>query len=149
MAGKWDARNERARELGYRNYYDYRAHGYGAKAPSEPAARGEDLARLRGHRGAADLERLSNRIEVMTVLPADRNAKGQWVTATVIVELDNGKTMQFTLRGKNLTRGGLDDLYQTLIGIAGGGGVIIDIYNMFGEIDTYDVDDYYADADDG
>lgn len=151
-SSKWEARNERARSLGYESYYDYRAHGYGRDAPSSPRASGEDLARLRGHRGASDLEAISHRIDVLTIMPASRDSLGRWVTATVLVELTDGTTREYTLRAKDLTKYQMQTLYQALSsGMAGGGGggVVIDVYHMFGESDDVDDDVYYADEDYG
>ncbi len=142
MATKWDARNERARDLGYRNYYDYRAHGYGRDAPTQPAARGEDLARLRGHRGPSDLAAVANRVEVLTIMPGTRNAKGQWTSALVLVEMNDGTTRQYRIPASHLkNRDRMADLYSTLVS-GGGGGVVVDVYSMFGEAD--DIDDLGA-----
>jgi hypothetical protein len=87
--------NARARALGYESYYDWRAHDSGRIPPGEPRAQGERLAALRGHRGAADLERLlkSGRVELVnTVTTVD--AKGR-VGVDVLVTKDDGSTVEF------------------------------------------------------
>jgi len=53
--GEQARRDARARKLGYKSEYDYRAHGYGKRKPSEPRYRGKELRKYRGHTGAADL----------------------------------------------------------------------------------------------
>jgi hypothetical protein len=99
-SGYWQRRNARAIELGYRNYYDYRAHDNGRLPPSAPALRGDELARSRGHRSAADLEKLlrSGRVElVSTVHSFDANGKP---VTTVLVQTSDGSTSEYVLRGK-------------------------------------------------
>jgi hypothetical protein len=65
----WERRNASARAKGYASYYDYRSHGFGRTPPSAPRASGAELAALRGHRSAKDLERLidSGRVEMLNV----------------------------------------------------------------------------------
>ncbi len=79
-------------------------------------------------------------------MPATRNAKGQWVSALVIVELSNGKTKEYRIPASALkSKQRMDALYATLVS-SGGGGVIIDVYSMFGESDDVDPADYLDDA---
>lgn len=103
-SGSWQARNARAQALGYRNYYDYRVHNYGkqpASAPVSEAAR----PRLRGHRGAADLEQLMQRgrVELLTIDTAVRGKQGRYTSVQVSVLTTDGKLRTFTLRGKGAT----------------------------------------------
>jgi hypothetical protein len=108
----WAARNERARAAGYKNYYDYRAHNYGKSPPSAPRARGSELAMLRGHRSAADLERLiqSGRVELVNTVTTV-NTQGR-VGVDVLVALSNGETREFRLNFKQAQAMGqlVDDL---------------------------------------
>lgn len=116
-ASRWENRNARARTLGYKNYYDYRAHGYGATPPKAPRATGERLAALRGHRSAAGLNRLSRsgRVELVKVNPGARDPKtGQWSTAEVTLTLDDGSERTFRLRGSQLERFRMRRLYLDL-----------------------------------
>ena len=103
----WERRNARARQAGYLNYYDYRAHGYGAKPPAAPRAKGPELARLRGHASLADLNKLISRgqVELVKVNPGERNPKtGTWKSGDLIVTLSDGSERTFRLRGAQLSR---------------------------------------------
>jgi hypothetical protein len=99
--GYWAKRNARAKELGYRNYYDYRAHDNGRLPPHLPALRGSELARSRGHRSAADLERLlrSGRVELVSTAYSF-DAKGKPVTIVLVTLAPNGETREYQLRGE-------------------------------------------------
>jgi hypothetical protein len=99
-SGYWQKRNARAKELGYRNYYDYRAHDNGRLPPNLPALRGSELARSRGHRSAADLERLlrSGRVELVSTAHSF-DAKGRPVTIALVTLAPNGETREYQLRG--------------------------------------------------
>jgi len=102
----WERRNERARAAGYANYYDYRAHDYGRRAPDTPRARGETLARLRGHRSASDLERMlrSGRVELVnTVTTVDANGR---VGVDVLVTLNDGRTVEYRVTDRQTKRVG-------------------------------------------
>lgn len=48
-ASAWQRRNEQARALGYRNYYDYRVHGYGDQPPGPIRISEAVRAERRGH----------------------------------------------------------------------------------------------------
>src|SRR4051812_22148218 len=50
----YDKRNTRARQLGYRNYYDYRLHDNGRVPPGPIKLSTAARARRRGHRGRSD-----------------------------------------------------------------------------------------------
>lgn len=101
----WQKRNASARALGYRNYYDYRAHDYGKTPPSGRQLAGEALARARGHRSGADLRRMveSGRVEIVSYIPVgERNAKtGRYRTIEAIVLDADGKERRFVLRGRS------------------------------------------------
>lgn len=109
-AAEYARRQARARELGYENYYGRRVRA--GAPPSAPAPRGEALARARGHRSSADLEALlrAGRVErVTTVTSIDRRGRDE---TTVIADLDDGRTVEFTLRGPQVDRiaGVIDDM---------------------------------------
>jgi hypothetical protein len=117
----WQRRNERARALGYRNYYDYRMHGYGATAPGVPPARGTEGEILRGHRGPAALRRFMQRRNVVQVLgwwhgPRDPSGQFRAIQYVVIWEDREGRPheMSFIVRGRMATRQGVDDMSRDL-----------------------------------
>lgn len=118
-ASAWQKRNARARALGYRNYYDYRAHDYGSRPPSDPAAKGETLARLRGHRGSRDLERdlRSGRVIAMNPLRPDRDpTSGKVRSQPIEVVYSDGSSRVFTLRGASLDPDKIADLEAAATG---------------------------------
>lgn len=97
----WERRNARARALGYESYYDYRAHGYGRKPASEPKAKGDELAALRGHRADADLSRRlkAGDVELVSSAQTTRDAKTGRFTKVVVDVVDaKGKTTRYTLK---------------------------------------------------
>lgn len=72
----YERRNARARALGYRNYYDYRIHGYGREppgAPVDPEARAERMGLRRGG-GFLALLRNPDRVGAITELRTSREA---------------------------------------------------------------------------
>lgn len=109
MASRWQQRNERARQLGYRNYYDYRVHRYGAIPADQPAApRGPEYRRLRGHASLADLERSLERGTMLSATGFERDREtGQWGRIEVTVIDRAGNQTQFRLRGKQAARANL------------------------------------------
>lgn len=97
----WERRNARARALGFESYYDYRAHNYGKRAPSEPRSTGDELARLRGHRADADLRTRLSRgdVELVSSAQTTRDPKtGRFTRVTVDVVDARGKTTRYTLK---------------------------------------------------
>lgn len=102
----------RARAAGYASYYDYRAHDYGRIPPSEPRARGDRLAALRGHRSAADLDRAlrSGRVELVNTMRTV-DAKGR-IGVDVLVTRDDGSTVAYRISDKQAARVGqvIDDM---------------------------------------
>lgn len=99
----WERRNARARALGYDDYYDYRSHDNGRLPPAAPKLRGPELARSRGHRSSADLNRLvRSRGADLVVIPVglERDAKGRWTKIDVLVLLPDGSERHFLLRGR-------------------------------------------------
>ena len=98
----WAKRNAAARKAGYTSYYDYRAHGFGKRAPSEPRFTGEQLARLRGHRSQADLSRAvkAGKVELVIIDPGKRDPKtGRYRDARAVVTMDDGSERSYWLRG--------------------------------------------------
>lgn len=97
-AAEYARRQKRARELGFKNYYERRTR----PAPGAPKPSGEELARRRGHRAASDLEQLirSGRVERVTTFTT-RTRKGA-DEVTVIAWLDDGSTREFTLKGDKI-----------------------------------------------
>lgn len=89
--------NARAQALGYKSYYDWRAHDNGRIPPERPALRGEGLARARGHRSRADLMSLirAGRVEQLSTISMvdDRGRFGVAVNAM----LSDGRTIEFWL----------------------------------------------------
>lgn len=106
--------NARAQSLGYRNYYDYRIHGYGL-IPAAERISGEQLARARGHRSAADLERAvgpGDVVSVWTYGPRDKEGRYKWVDVLLLDA--NGGERIYRLRGKQITARNLDRLARTI-----------------------------------
>lgn len=99
----YSRRNERARGLGYRNYYDYRVHGNGRVPPSEPAPKGQLLKRLRGHAAGGDLKSEVKQGELILVDDYARDRKSgkyKWVDIKVLDR--NSKERIYRLREKQL-----------------------------------------------
>lgn len=132
-------RNENARTLGYRNYYDYRIHNHGRIPPSSPAPRGEARERLRGHRGPADLlERLTPGSHV-TVHGWERDAAtGRYrVVELDLLDDETGQHTIFKLRGYHLKRANLREFVEQLqaagASLAAGGS--LDVRRLTTEVD--------------
>ena len=110
-SSSWERRNARARSLGFRNYYDYRAHNYG-RSPAKLA--GEGLRMARGHAGPADLARMlrSGRVAVLSQepVPDTRRADGRYGEVRVTAQLTDGRQVRFRLRGRQLTNRQLSPL---------------------------------------
>lgn len=140
----YERRNAAARAEGYESYYHKRIMG--GRPPDAPRPSGDDLEQARGHRGAADLERLaaSGQVELISMTPSETNSAGQWTAINVRVQTSDGRTRDFTIRTKDFNRDYLGAIYA---GVVGGGGHVADRYNIFG---YYEADDYepadYADA---
>lgn len=108
----YERRNERAKMLGYRSYYDYRLHDNGRLAPGPIQLTAETRARRRGHRSTGDFLQ-SLREGDLIVMPQgissvvfDENRRGgqgayEEIVKTVIYAR-NGRERTFALR--NLTR---------------------------------------------
>lgn len=98
----WQARNERARALGYESYYDYRAHDNGRIPPSRPRLEGDELTRARGHRGARDFERSleHGRVDLVTMIGVDRDEKGRIVSIHVQTITTDGRMRTWRLSGE-------------------------------------------------
>jgi hypothetical protein len=101
--GEQARRDARARNLGYRSDYDYRAHGYGRVPPDQPRLAGGELRRARGHASLADLERelAAGNVEMLSI-QAIRNAKGQIERVDFLATLANGETVEFSIAGRRI-----------------------------------------------
>lgn len=96
----WERRNEAARARGYRNYYDYRMHRYGARPADEPIPRGEAGYRLRGQHGPAALRlqlRKPEGIALIVEIP-EANRKGQWTHMRYVITYTSGRIREFKVR---------------------------------------------------
>lgn len=96
--------NARARALGYRSYYDYRLHDNGRRPPDAPVppAGTAERARLRGHRGTADLLRTLRPGDVLVVpdglAAIAKDSKGRYARVDVMVLREDGRADTFTIR---------------------------------------------------
>lgn len=85
----YEKRNQRARDLGYKNYYDYRVHGNGKLPPGPIEITPEERARRRGHRGRQDF--LSSLDEGdLIVMPeglrsVERDSRGRYILIHKVV----------------------------------------------------------------
>lgn len=111
----WERRNAAARAAGYKNYYDYRVHGYGKVSASEPVTESMRAAG-RGHRSLADLNAAirSGRVEFLSPTGTERGAGGRWKTIHVAVFTRDGKQRDFYLRGRQASGFNLKRLRQQL-----------------------------------
>lgn len=109
-------RNERARALGYKSYYDYRAHGHGSTPPSAPRATGAQLRRLRGHASGADLAQTADRRQGSLVVATlgGRDGSGRYRRVDVTLIGDDGSETEFTLQGPQLRKDYLQALVDDL-----------------------------------
>lgn len=147
----YERRNARARSLGYQSYYDYRAHGNGARPPDAPRLSGEALRQSRGHASAADLRRANVEGALVTTIGEGRKADGTYQRLRVTVIDIDGKQREFILRGK---QAGGDALRTTIAAVAGGGAVFspspsLDLQNMVDDIDDVDAPDWMLEDDEG
>lgn len=113
-SAKQERANARARAAGYRNAYDLRIHGYG-RIPASERISGEQLARARGHRSAADLERMvgsGDVVSVWTYGPRDSEGRYKWVDVLLLDA--NGGERIFRLRGRQITARNLDRIAQAV-----------------------------------
>lgn len=137
----YERRNARARALGYRSYYDYRAHGNGARPPSAPKLSGEKLRQARGHASASDLERAIKPGALVTTIGEGRKADGSYQRLRVTVIGVDGQQREFVLRGKQAQA---RQLKKTIAAVSAGGAVFspspsLDLQQMIP--DGPDVDD--------
>lgn len=109
-------RNARARALGYRSYYDYRAHDNGKLPPDAPRLRGARLRRARGHASAADLVRGSGPGTLVTAVPdpTSRQADGTYSRVYITAIDDDGADREYLLRGAALSQSAIDRLVGDL-----------------------------------
>lgn len=145
----YERRNARARALGYRSYYDYRAHDNGKIPPAAPRLRGEALRRARGHAGAADLTRAMRPGALITATPdpTSRRTDGTYARIHVTVIGEDGSERDYMLRTATLKPGQLD----AIIAAAGAAGAVfspspsLDLAALLEDVDDYDDDDEYDD----
>lgn len=123
LSPAYERRNQRARALGYKSYYDYRAHDNGRVAPDAPPVRDERLGRLRGHRSARDLEQsIREGSIVMVVNHSERDSQtGRYAWVEIVSVDPSGRERSFRLRGKQLAQKELD---KTVSRIEKRGGVL-------------------------
>lgn len=93
----YERRNERARNLGYQSYYDYRAHDNGRIPPASARLRGARLARARGHRSAADLRREIKPGELVLVDGTRRRSDGRYSAIDLRVIGADGTERDYTV----------------------------------------------------
>lgn len=96
-------RDERARALGFRNYYDQRVRGGRLEAPRP---KGETLRRARGHAGPKDLESVlrSGRVAILSQEPiGERGADGRYKEVRVTAQMTDGSQRRFRLRTSSPT----------------------------------------------
>lgn len=99
----WADRNAKARSLGYRNYYDYRIHGYGKIAQSEEI-QGVELSMARGHRSRSEmLDMIEEGDNVVVWRTGDRDRLGRYTSVDFLVKKQNGDEELFRLTRGQLT----------------------------------------------
>lgn len=113
----YEARNVRARALGYQSYYDYRAHGNGRIPPTQPALSGAALRAARGHTGPADLVREARPGDLVTAVPdpTSRGKDGTYSRVIVTLVGERGER-QYVIRRQQMKGGRLDKLVGALTG---------------------------------
>ena len=122
--------NARAKALGYKSYYDWRAHDSGRIPPGKPRLRGDQLAKARGHRSAADLERALKEGSLVSVLATKRDDKTGRLLRVEIQAIDpDGSERTYILEGRTLTQKRLDQLSGQ---IDRGGGIVSPLYPIRG-----------------
>jgi hypothetical protein len=141
----WQRRNAAAQAKGYRNYYDYRIHRFGAIPASEPAPTGEQRRRLRGHASSADLSRQLKAGGDLIFLPVglQRNSRGQWERVQVVVLMPDGSERQYILTGAQASSENLRRLRDQMQ--AAGATIVaapsIDVFSAPFEQDDFDLED--------
>lgn len=116
LSAAYERRNARARALGYQSYYDYRAHNHGKAPPGAARPSGETLARLRGHRSAADLTRAVRTGSLVSVLGhSERDpVSGTYKWVDIVVVDPRGRERSYRLRGSQLEQAKLRRLVADL-----------------------------------
>jgi hypothetical protein len=151
----YERRNARARALGYQSYYDYRAHGNGARPPDAPRLAGEALRKARGHAGPADLVRDAGKpgtLITATPDPTSRQPDGTYDRIYVTAIGEDGSEREYVLSPKKMKPGEMDAI---VAGLGAGGAVFspspsLDISDYGTEPepdDEFDLDDdYFTDS---
>lgn len=109
VSAAWARRNARARALGYRNEYERRTRS----APGAERPPADELRRLRGHVGPADLEHEARGGDFVTAQLAGRDSEGRYREILVTIDRE-GSTRQYRIRGKDLSKDRLQALVQAL-----------------------------------
>lgn len=88
--------------------------------PAGVQVSGEELARARGHRGAADFARLveSGRAELVNVNTSKRDARGRITEVQLLVTDSGGRTREFVLRGARAVVSNARKLRRVVAGAA-------------------------------
>lgn len=107
-------RDERAKALGYKSYYDYRAHEHGKLPPSAPRATGAKLRRLRGHASGADLARQARAGALVVATLGGKDGHGRYHRVDVSLIGADGREEEFTLQGAQLRKDYLTQLVEDL-----------------------------------
>jgi hypothetical protein len=92
----YERRNARARELGFRNYYEQRTR----RTPGAGKPSSEELRLRRGHSSVGDFERLlhTGKVELVNLVQVGPDRYELLVTTS------NGKQRRFTVRGRQVDR---------------------------------------------
>lgn len=109
-AAEYARRQARARAAGFSGYYEQRTR----PSPGAPRPSTEELSRLRGHRGFADLLRSLGEGDIVSVDPgSERNALGQWDRLGVtVIDGDDGTEREYLIR--DLDREMIDELLDRM-----------------------------------
>lgn len=89
----WEKRNAKARKLGYRNYYDYRKHGYGKQPPGELPQRKAPKGRAAFRRQLAKRDQIALIVEV----PEAHRPDGSWTKMRFIVTKRDGRIDEYVV----------------------------------------------------
>ncbi len=108
----YQARNARARALGYRSYYDYRAHDNGRIPPAAPRLSGGALRKARGHASAADLiaDARPGMLVTATPDPRSRRKDGTYSRVYITAIAEDGSEREYLLRADTLKAARLSKL---------------------------------------
>lgn len=104
-------RNERARALGFKNYYERRTRlEPGAERPSTQV-----LRRRRGHASRKDLLRDARPGDLVTVIGTDRDKQGRLRRIQISVIDEQGDERLYWISTRNMRQKDLDQLVEGLL----------------------------------